>query len=68
MGGMMGAGLFFAMGGILFMLGLISLQLGTMRQNGWAASAFIVLAFVGCLLLAGYMGMMGLMAMSLSGL
>lgn len=48
------------------MLGLISLQIGTMKQMGWAASAFVMLAFVGCLLLAGYLVMMGLLAQAMS--
>lgn len=66
MAGMMGAALFYALAGVLFMLGLISLQIGTMKQMGWAASAFIMLAFVGCLLLAGYLVMMGLLAQAMS--
>lgn len=66
MGGMMGAALFYGLAGVLFMLGLISLQIGAMRQMGWAASAFVMLAFVSCLLVAGYLVMMGLMMQALS--
>jgi hypothetical protein len=66
MGGMMGAALFYGLAGVLFMLGLISLQLGTMRATGWLASGFIMLAFIGCLLVAGYLVMMGLMMQAMS--
>lgn len=54
--------------GILFMLGLISLQVGMTQKYSWAASAFVMLAFVGCLLIAGYMVMIGLALTSGAGM
>lgn len=50
----------FGVAGILFMLGLISLQVGMTQKYSWATSAFVMLAFVGCLLISGYMVMIGL--------
>ena len=58
----------FGLAGILFMLGLISLQVGMTQKYSWAASAFIMLAFVGCLLIAGYMVMIGLAMTSAAGI
>lgn len=58
----------FGVAGILFMLGLISVQVGMTQKYGWAASACVMLAFVGCLLIAGYMVVIGLALTSGAGI
>jgi hypothetical protein len=46
--------------GILFMLGVISLQIGQLKDFGAVVSGFIILVFLACLILAGLIALAGL--------
>jgi uncharacterized membrane protein len=60
LGATVGGGVLLALAGILVMLAVISLQIGSMRENSWLASAGVMLVAIAAVILAGITGMIGL--------
>jgi hypothetical protein len=52
--------------GILFMLGVISLQLAALKPHSWSASIVIMLVFLGCTVLAGLLAVAALSGVATS--
>jgi hypothetical protein len=60
LGATVGGGVLLALAGILVMLAVISLQIGSMRENSWLAAAGVMLVAIVAVVLAGITGMIGL--------
>ena len=60
LGATVGGGVLLALAGILVMLAVISLQIGSLKDNGWFASAGVTLVAIAAVILAGITGMIGL--------
>jgi hypothetical protein len=52
--------------GILFMLGIISLQIAALKPHSWAASIVVMLVFLGCAILAGLLAVAALSGVATS--